>query len=103
MICLTSEIGNERATGIEPAWPAWKAGTLPLSYARTKTNCRDVVALPSAFSLARSRLLFHRSMSSYWIMKLAAFNFLFSIVSLVAARADLTIVQKVEGLHESGQ
>ena len=24
----------ERATGIEPAWPAWKAGTLPLSYAR---------------------------------------------------------------------
>src|SRR5213078_619448 len=23
-----------RATGIEPAWPAWKAGTLPLSYAR---------------------------------------------------------------------
>lgn len=25
---------RERATGIEPAWPAWKAGTLPLSYAR---------------------------------------------------------------------
>jgi hypothetical protein len=25
---------NERATGIEPALPAWKAGTLPLSYAR---------------------------------------------------------------------
>ena len=24
----------KRATGIEPAWPAWKAGTLPLSYAR---------------------------------------------------------------------
>ena len=24
----------ERAAGIEPAWPAWKAGTLPLSYAR---------------------------------------------------------------------
>src|SRR5437588_9675246 len=27
----------ERATGIEPAWPAWKAGTLPLSYARNDT------------------------------------------------------------------
>jgi hypothetical protein len=27
---------NERATGIEPAWPAWKAGTLPLSYARMR-------------------------------------------------------------------
>ncbi len=26
--------GAERATGIEPAWPAWKAGALPLSYAR---------------------------------------------------------------------
>ncbi len=25
---------GKRATGIEPAWPAWKAGTLPLSYAR---------------------------------------------------------------------
>lgn len=24
----------ERVTGIEPAWPAWKAGTLPLSYTR---------------------------------------------------------------------
>ena len=24
----------ERATGIEPAWPAWKAGDLPLSYTR---------------------------------------------------------------------
>ncbi len=25
----------ERVAGIEPAWPAWKAGTLPLSYTRT--------------------------------------------------------------------
>ena len=25
----------ERVTGIEPAWPAWKAGALPLSYTRT--------------------------------------------------------------------
>ena len=24
----------ERVAGIEPAWPAWKAGTLPLSYTR---------------------------------------------------------------------
>src|SRR5580698_6710521 len=28
----------ERATGIEPAWPAWKAGTLPLSYARLRVE-----------------------------------------------------------------
>jgi hypothetical protein len=26
----------ERATGIEPAPPAWKAGALPLSYARAE-------------------------------------------------------------------
>jgi hypothetical protein len=24
----------ERVAGIEPAWPAWKAGALPLSYTR---------------------------------------------------------------------
>ncbi len=24
----------ERAMGIEPTWPVWKTGTLPLSYAR---------------------------------------------------------------------
>ncbi len=29
---------GERATGIEPALPAWKAGTLPLSYARKRKN-----------------------------------------------------------------
>ena len=28
----------ERVTGIEPAWPAWKAGALPLSYTRTCEN-----------------------------------------------------------------
>jgi hypothetical protein len=26
----------ERVTGIEPAWPAWKAGALPLSYTRVR-------------------------------------------------------------------
>jgi len=36
-------------------------------------------------------------------MKLTSFCFLFSIASLLPARADLTIVQKVEGIHESGQ
>jgi hypothetical protein len=24
----------ERAMGIEPTWPAWRAGVLPLNYAR---------------------------------------------------------------------
>ena len=26
----------ERVMGIEPTWPAWKAGALPLSYTRLK-------------------------------------------------------------------
>src|SRR5947199_10253673 len=43
---------NERATGIEPAWPAWKAGTLPLSYARVGVSCRVMAALPTHFSNA---------------------------------------------------
>jgi hypothetical protein len=28
-------VGLERVTGIEPAWPVWKTGTLPLSYTRS--------------------------------------------------------------------
>jgi hypothetical protein len=31
----------ERVTGIEPAWPAWKAGALPLSYTRMWCKVRD--------------------------------------------------------------
>ena len=27
--------------GIEPTWPAWKAGALPLSYTRTFSTDRD--------------------------------------------------------------
>ncbi len=34
-LVLTCEDPLERAKGIEPSWPAWKAGALPLSYART--------------------------------------------------------------------
>ena len=36
-------------------------------------------------------------------MKLASFCLLFNIASLISVRADLTIVQKVEGTRESGQ
>ena len=28
----------ERVTGIEPAWPAWEAGVLPLDYTREQHN-----------------------------------------------------------------
>src|SRR5215212_8007180 len=37
----------ERVTGIEPAWPAWKAGALPLSYTR---EARRTVASGAARS-----------------------------------------------------
>ena len=33
---LTCGDAVERVTGIEPAWPAWKAGALPLSYTRER-------------------------------------------------------------------
>ena len=33
----------ERVTGIEPAWPAWKAGALPLSYTRVSRLRPDAV------------------------------------------------------------
>ena len=33
---------KQRVAGIEPAWPAWKAGTLPLSY--TREASREVCA-----------------------------------------------------------
>ena len=37
----------ERVTGIEPAWPAWKAGALPLSYTRvTKNSTSRAQAVP---------------------------------------------------------
>ena len=32
------EARMERVTGIEPAWPAWKAGALPLSYTRVRAK-----------------------------------------------------------------
>ena len=33
---MMASLGVERAAGIEPAWPVWKTGTLPLSYARNR-------------------------------------------------------------------
>ena len=36
----------ERATGIEPVWPAWKAGVLPLNYARLQVEEECTVLAP---------------------------------------------------------
>jgi hypothetical protein len=32
--CPSSAVADERETGVEPAYPAWKAGALPLCYSR---------------------------------------------------------------------
>ena len=37
---LVERVTVERVTGIEPAWPAWKAGALPLSYTRASFQTR---------------------------------------------------------------
>jgi hypothetical protein len=44
IMTLTWAGAVERATGIEPALPAWKAGALPLSYARGAAVFRCPVA-----------------------------------------------------------
>ena len=40
-IGLLTKVQMERVTGIEPAWPAWKAGALPLSYTRAPPRDSD--------------------------------------------------------------
>ena len=52
----------ERVTGIEPAWPAWKAGALPLSYTRKSKKHRLMSVIPcrsQVFSLRPAQIL-HR-------------------------------------------
>ena len=34
----------ERVKGIEPSYPAWKAGVLPLNYTRKPKNCSIIIA-----------------------------------------------------------
>ena len=41
----------ERVTGIEPAWPAWKAGALPLSYTRGCVCADSTVAVTESENL----------------------------------------------------
>jgi hypothetical protein len=44
----------ERVTGIEPALPAWKAGTLPLSY--TRVDAEDIGAPTAGRTVLLPRL-----------------------------------------------
>ena len=44
----------ERVTGIEPAWPAWKAGALPLSYTRKLlAEPKPLVAMAKGIGLGK--------------------------------------------------
>src|SRR6266404_5463708 len=115
----------ERATGIEPAWPAWKAGTLPLSYARAKNNLPRCDHAAKCFLglrrprrkrraakrrgrdeasrlQASERLLFPRPGFGYCRNEPGGFGFLCGLCFISSARADLTIVQKVEGVGGGG-
>ena len=47
--------GAERATGIEPAWPAWKAGALPLSYARMPRRSGGGPSVPASVVVGHER------------------------------------------------
>ena len=38
--------GMERVTGIGPAYPAWKAGVLPLNYTRVSVTMKPSFILP---------------------------------------------------------
>ena len=47
-VSVRSSWSLERATGIEPAWPAWKAGALPLSYARAGSGEGSSAGCPAS-------------------------------------------------------
>jgi hypothetical protein len=55
IMVLTCGETVERATGIEPAWPAWKAGALPLSYARAAKGIFADPAVPPPGSVPGRR------------------------------------------------
>ena len=47
-------IGKERVDGIEPSWPAWKAGALPLSYTRELVGAAGLEPATSRTQTAHS-------------------------------------------------
>src|SRR6267143_130018 len=55
-------VGLERVMGIEPTWPAWKAGALPLSYTRADRNTsgRIIIVNFSGVRLKGARFVNYR-------------------------------------------
>ena len=47
-------IKDKRVMGIEPTWPAWKAGTLPLSYTRNPKACYTQSMAGAGFEPAKA-------------------------------------------------
>jgi Domain of unknown function (DUF4412) len=105
---------SERATGIEPAWPAWKAGTLPLSYARILVPAGSTAGPARTAKLpcprrSAKRFLARDCVCYFSVSGLASpmRNFVLGFAAvglafLCSARADLTIVQRVEGVAQNG-
>ena len=63
--------GGERVEGIEPSWPVWKTGTLPLSYTReSENNLTGVRAFDKCFLLRNGnegRKLFNWRAQGRWV------------------------------------
>ena len=47
----------ERVMGIEPTWPAWKAGALPLSYTRFR-GTKEIVSEIGVLSIPQMEFCF---------------------------------------------
>jgi hypothetical protein len=70
---------------------------------RLGLNCRERSPLPSDFSPVRRRLLFFAVALATPMRNFAALYSVITLALLVGARADLTIVQKVEGPGQNGE
>ena len=52
----TTPLSHKRVMGIEPTYPAWKAGVLPLNYTRTSVfKCACLTFVRRAIDGARTR------------------------------------------------
>src|SRR4051812_4835151 len=91
---------GERVKGIEPSSVAWKATALPLSYTRERGKLTRLPAAAKSFleAFALSPL---RDLIA--CMKALAFSLAVIAALSLSARADFTIVQKVEKKEAKGK
>ena len=59
---LARDEGMVRALGIEPRTPAWKAGVLPLNYARTER----VMTITGLTLMVKLQLITYKTNRTFW-------------------------------------